>query len=120
MCLGLILVSEATGGLNDIFHPQASPGDIRRFPVIENFYMAAVNNNTTLVSLHLPVINPHDGVILEQMGQSFIVGKVVNGDNLNIAKGDIFAGGTKYGPADPAKTVDANFYSHCSTSSLKC
>jgi hypothetical protein len=50
------------------------------------------------------------------MGQGFIVGKVVDADNLNIGESFICAGGAEYAPADPAKTVDANFYSHWTTS----
>jgi hypothetical protein len=52
------------------------------------------------------------------VGQGIIVGKVVDADNLNIGKNIIFAGSPENGPADPAKSVDANSYSHNATSFL--
>jgi hypothetical protein len=51
------------------------------------------------------------------MGQGFIVGKVVDADNLNIGKSFILAGGPEDAPPYPAKTVDAYFDSHSTTPS---
>ncbi len=118
--LGLVLVGKTPGGFNNILHPQASPRNIRRLPVVENLNVAAVDNDTPLISLNLFVIYPHDRIVLEQVGQGPVIGKVVDGDDLYAAESFIFAGGSKNGPADPAKTVDANFYSHCATSSTNC
>ena len=80
--------------------------------MVENLDVAAVNNNAALSCLNLFIVYSHDRVILEQVGQGFIIGKVVDADNLDIGKGFIFAGGPEDGPADPAKSVDAYFDSH--------
>jgi hypothetical protein len=88
--------------------------------VVENLYVAAVDNDTPLISLNLFVIYPHDRIVLEQVGQGSFISKVVDSDDLYVAESSIFARGSENGPADPAKTVDANFYTHCATSSTNC
>jgi hypothetical protein len=59
--------------------------------VIENPDVAAIDRYAPLMRLDILVKYTHDGVILEQVGQCLIVGKVIDADNFNIGKGFIHA-----------------------------
>ena len=117
MGVGLVLIGEAAGGFDHIFNPQFTPGDISRFAVIEYLDMSAVHFYAAVIRRNRLAVNAHYRIVLKQMGQRVIISQVINADNFQIGKCFILTLGAEDRSADPTKTVDANFNSHCVTSS---
>ena len=110
MGLGLGGVGEEAGGLDDDVHAQLAPGQLGGVAVSQHADGLAVDDDVLLVVGDLSVQTTHDGVKLEEVGESLDVGEVVDGDDLEVDS--LLQSGAEEVAADAAEAVDTNAGGH--------
>src|SRR5450759_80362 len=109
MFLRLVGVGEPAGGLEDDLSSDRVPGQGSGIFFLEDFDGLAVDRNTVGAGGDFVRQVAEDRVVLEQVGQSLGIGKIVHGDEVEVLVGER---GTENVASDASKSIYANFYGH--------
>ena len=101
---------EKAGAFDDHVDLQVAPGELGRVAFGQGPDFLAVDDDVFVVEADLAGITAVGAVVFEQHGQRFVVGQIVDGDDLELraAAHQI----PEHQPADPAKTVNRNANCH--------
>jgi len=126
--LGLIGMSEQAGGLDHQLHPQVLPGQLGGILGGHNaFDLVAVDDNDVILGQRGIALGggnlsgefPVDRIVFKLVGEILGVGGDIHHRHhvQGVAQYFLFRHSTDHQAADPAETVDTDFYTH---SSLSC
>src|SRR6266478_9299883 len=109
MLLGIVSVGESAGRFDDDLRADGLPGQRGWVFFFENLNGFAVDGNVVGTSGDFVRQVSQDRIVLEQVGQSFRIGKVVDRNEFKIL---IFKRSAQHVAADAAKSINPYFYRH--------
>ncbi len=112
MLLGVNTLGEEDGGFDDDIRADRSPIDFGGILGLENLEALAFDGDGVIGMRHLVGQIAEDGVVLQKMRESFRVGDVVDGDELDVL---VVKRGAHNVATDAAEAVDANLNGHSSS-----
>ena len=110
MSLSSFTVGEEPGGLDDDVGTQFTPVDVLRIALSQSNDALATNGDGLVVVGYLGVEVAQNGVPFEQVGESLIVSKVIDCNDLKI--GALLQSGAEEVTADAAEAVDSDASGH--------
>ncbi|MCY1242423.1 hypothetical protein D9M72_553830 [compost metagenome] len=103
-------LGEEAGGLDDDVNAQLSPGEVRGVALGENLNDVAVDDDVAVLDLDGLLEAAAYGVLLEEVGQRFGAGEVVDCNDLEVSA--LCQCSTEVIAANAAKAVDTNTGRH--------
>ena len=88
------------------------PRQLRRLLLREHLDLVAVDRDRPVAGCHVTAIRPVDRVVLEEVGQPFGIGEVVDRDKIDVRDALQLRGPHDLSP-DPTETVDSHSNGHC-------
>ena len=107
--LGIVGIRETTGGFDYNLGTDTFPGQGGWIFLFENLDGLAINCNAVGACGNLVRQIAQHRVVLQEMGQSFRIGQVIDCHELQIG---VLQRRTQDVPADTSETINAYFYSH--------
>src|ERR1700688_1584977 len=112
MFLRVIGVGEMAGGFDDDLRADGLPGQGSGIFFLEDFNDLAIDRNAVGPGSNFVGKVAENGIVLQQMGESLRIGEVVDGHEIQVF---VCECGAKNVASDASKTINANFYCHCSS-----
>ena len=107
---GIGAAGKNAGAFDDDIDAEFAPGELGRVAFFEHFDTFAVDDDCIVVVLNGAVKSAVSAVVLQQRGQSFGVGQIVDREHFEFTRPRRH--NAKYQSSDPPKAVNANTNSH--------
>src|SRR5579863_7420864 len=109
MFFGIVGVGEAAGGFKDDLGSDGFPGKLGWVFLGKNLNAFAIDRDAVGAGGDFVVQVAENGIVLQQVSQSFGVGKIVDGHDFDVG---IVEGSAKYVASNASKAVNAYFNCH--------
>ena len=115
MLLGVVGVGEVAGGFDHNLGADGLPGQLSRVSFLEYLDGLVADGDAVFAGGDLVRQIAQDGIVFQQVGQGFGIGKIVDRHEFDVA---VIERSSEHVPPDASESVDAYFNCHFSSEKL--